>query len=203
MSGKGNVTPRRPIRETTPETIVSESELVSRAQAGDERAFELLVRMHAPRVFQITGRFFRDAAQVEEAAQLVFVRAYLQLGRYQARGSFEGWLARLATNLCLNEIRSRKRRPESPEEASSMDRFLAPSSRTRFAEAERGRIAADLALRLLEHLAPADRMVLEMLDGEGCGVKEVAAATGWSEANVKVRAFRARRKLRKKIEELL
>lgn len=183
--------------------MVPEGELVARAKAGDERAFEMLVRMHAPRVFQIAGRFFRDAAQVEEAAQQVFVRAYFQLGRYEARGSFEGWLARLATNLCLNEIRSRKRRPESLEEAGVMDRFLAPSSRKRFADAERGRIAADLALRLLEHLAPADRMVLEMLDGEGCGVKEVAEATGWTEANVKVRAFRARRKLRKKIEELL
>lgn len=183
--------------------MVPERDLVARAKAGDEQAFETLVRIHAPRVFQITGRFFRDAAQVEEAAQQVFIRAYFQLGRYEARGSFEGWLARLATNLCLNEIRSRKRRPESLEEAGAMDRFLAPSSRKRFADAERGRIAADLALRLLEHLTPADRMLLEMLDAEGCGVKEVAEATGWTEANVKVRAFRARRKLRKKIEELL
>jgi RNA polymerase sigma-70 factor (ECF subfamily) len=186
-----------------PEVMPSEAELVARARAGDELAFELLVRRHSSRVFQIAGRFFRNAALVEEAAQQIFVRVFLQLARFEGTGSFEGWLARLATNLCLNEIRSRKRRRESSEEAESLDRLLAPSSRTHFAEAERGRITTDLALRLLEQLPPADRMVLEMLDGEGCAVREVAELTGWSEANVKVRAFRARRKLREKIQELL
>jgi RNA polymerase sigma-70 factor (ECF subfamily) len=64
-------------------------------------------------------------------------------------------------------------------------------------------LAADLAGRVLETMSPDDRLVLMMIDGEDAPVKEVAQVTGWSESNVKVRAFRARRKMREALEKLL
>jgi hypothetical protein len=69
--------------------------------------------------------------------------------------------------------------------------------------AERGLVAADLAGRVLETMSPDDRLVLTMIDGEDAPVKEVAEATGWSESNVKVKAFRARRRMREALEKLL
>ena len=84
----------------------------ARSRGGDESAFAEIVRRYGPRVFRVAGRFFRQREQVEEAAQEVFLKAFTQLDTYEGRGSFEGWLTRIATTTCLNLLRSAKRRPE-------------------------------------------------------------------------------------------
>ena len=120
----------------------------------------------------------------------------------------EGWLTRIATNTCLNMLRSASRRPElvssdlSEDETDWLEK-VSDSSRGEGLDAEKKVIAADLAERLLETLSPEDRLALTMIDGEGASVNEVAEATGWSESKVKVRAFRARRKARAALEKLL
>jgi len=78
----------------------SDLELVSLAREGAERAFEEIVRRYSPRVFRIASRFFRQGAQVEDAAQEAFLKAYIQLSSYEGRGSLEGWLARITANQC-------------------------------------------------------------------------------------------------------
>ena len=166
------------------------------------------MRRHSPRVFQIASRFFRQRAQVEEAAQEVFLRAYTQLSSYEGRGSFEGWIARIATNLCLNLLRSAKRRPESTvadlteDETEWLENRLAHVSAARHESSERGFIAADIAEKLLNQMSPDDRAVLLMIDGDEMPVKEVAEITGWSESKVKTQAFRARRRMREAVEKL-
>jgi RNA polymerase sigma-70 factor (ECF subfamily) len=180
--------------------------LVSEARRGDEAAFEEIVRRYSPRVFQVTGRFFRNRSQVEDLAQEVFLKAYSQLSNYEGRGSFEGWLTRIATNTCLNELRTRKRHPESlvseltDEEGSWLEEQLGGISTE--SSPERNVIIADLADKLLGRLSPDDRVVLTLMDGEGLSVKEVAEATGWSQSKIKVQAFRARRRMRKIVEEM-
>jgi RNA polymerase sigma-70 factor (ECF subfamily) len=180
--------------------------LVSEARRGDEAAFEEIVRRYSPRVFQVTGRFFRNRSQVEDLAQEVFLKAYSQLSNYEGRGSFEGWLTRIATNTCLNELRTRKRHPESlvseltDEEGSWLEEQLGGVSTE--SSPERNVIIADLADKLLGRLSPDDRVVLTLMDGEGLSVKEVAEATGWSQSKIKVQAFRARRRMRKIVEEM-
>jgi RNA polymerase sigma-70 factor (ECF subfamily) len=145
---------------------------------------------------------------VEEAAQEVFLKAFTQLESFEGRGSMEGWLTRIATNTCLNMVRGAKRRPEltisdlTEDENNWLDHKLADvSSRQR--SPENDLIAAELADRLLGVLSPEDQMALVMMDGEDASVKEVAEATGWSESKVKVRAFRARRRVREAMEKLL
>jgi RNA polymerase sigma-70 factor (ECF subfamily) len=180
--------------------------LVSEARRGDEAAFEEIVRRYSPRVFQVTGRFFRNRSQVEDLAQEVFLKAYSQLSNYEGRGSFEGWLTRIATNTCLNELRTRKRHPESlvseltDEEGSWLEEQVGGISHE--SSPERNVIIADLADKLLGRLSPDDRVVLTLMDGEGLSVKEVAETTGWSQSKIKVQAFRARRRMRKIVEEM-
>jgi len=146
---------------------------------------------------------------VEEAAQEVFLKAFTQLGSYEGRGSMEGWLTRIATNTCLNMIRSAKRRPEltvsdlTEDENKWLDDQLSDVASEPQHSVEQTLIAADLADRVLAVLPPEDQMALLMIDGEDASVKEVAEATGWSESKVKVRAFRARKKLRETMEKLL
>jgi RNA polymerase sigma-70 factor (ECF subfamily) len=181
-------------------------DLARQAQAGDESAFAEIVRRYSPRVFSTASRFFRQRSLVEEAAQEIFLKAFTQLGSFEGRGSMEGWLTRIATNTCLNIIRGAKRRPEltvsdlSETEDEWLEQQLADSGQ---GSVENSVVAADLADRLLSVLSPEDQQALLMIDGEQASIKEVAAATGWSESKVKVRAFRARKKVREAMERLL
>jgi RNA polymerase sigma-70 factor (ECF subfamily) len=183
--------------------------LVSLARDGNEQAFEEIVRRHSKRVFQIASRFFRQRAQVEDVSQEAFLRAYTQLSSYEGRGSFEGWLTRLTTNLCLNILRTAKRRPESvladlsEDENYWLENQLSGVSAEQHEANQRGFIAADLAERVLQEMSPNDRLVLTAIDGEELSVKEVADMTGWSESKVKTTAFRARRRMREAVEKLL
>jgi RNA polymerase sigma-70 factor (ECF subfamily) len=182
---------------------------VSLAREGDESAFEEIVRRHSPRVFRTASRFFRQPAQVEDVAQEAFLKAYTQLSTYKGFGSFEGWLTRLTTNLCLNTLRNAKRQPElsvSPltdEEGEWLENQSAAASIERHRASERGFVAFDLAEKVLSELPADDRLVLMAIDGDHLSVAEVAEMTGWSKSKVKVRAFRARRRMRKAVEKLL
>lgn len=186
----------------------SDLDLARKAGAGDELAFEEIVRRYGPRVFRIAGRFFRQRSAVEEISQEVFLRAYTQLATYEGRGSFEGWISRIATNTCLNEIRKAKRHPEfyaadlTDDEQDWLETRLAGSSLSDD-YFERGIIASDLADKVLGAIAPEDRMVLILLDGDELPVKDVCQITGWSQSKVKIRAMRARRKVRKTVDRLI
>ena len=181
-------------------------DLARQAQDGDESAFAEIVRRYGPRVFSVASRFFRQRSLVEEAAQEVFLKAFTQLGSFEGRGSLEGWLTRIATNTCLNMIRGSKRRPEltvsdlSQEEDEWIEQQLADTEQR---SVENNLVAADLADRVLSVLSPEDQQALLMIDGEQASIKEVAEVTGWSESKVKVRAFRARKKVREAMERLL
>jgi len=184
-------------------------ELAQLALAGDESAFGEIVRRYSPRVFSVASRFFRQRSSVEEAAQEVFLKAFTQLKSFEGRGSLEGWLTRIDTNTCLNMIRSAKRRVElsvsdlAEDENRWLDQQVADVGSESQHSVEQTLIAADLADRVLNVLAPEDQLALLMIDGEDASIKEVAEATGWSESNVKVRAFRARKKVREAMEKLL
>jgi len=146
---------------------------------------------------------------VEDAAQEAFLKAYTQLSSYEGRGSLEGWLSRITTNQCINMFRSAKRRPESTvseltdHEGPWLENQLADASIERHQSSERSLVASDLADKVLSELPPDDRLVLMSIDGEQLPVKDVAEMTGWSESKVKVRAFRARRRMRLAVEKLL
>jgi RNA polymerase sigma-70 factor (ECF subfamily) len=184
-------------------------ELARLAREGDESAFEEIMRRYSPRVFRFAGKFFRQQSLVEEAAQEVFLKAFTELGSYEGRGSMEGWLTRITTNTCLNLLRSSKRRPEltvsdlTEDQNSWLENNLIDAATERHQSNERSLVAADLAGRVLQTLAPDDQLVLTLIDGEEASVKDVVKVTGWSESKVKVQVFRARRRMREAVEKLL
>lgn len=187
----------------------SDLDLARFAREGDDSAFEEIMRRYSPRVFRFASKFFRQRSLVEEAAQEVFLKAFTELGSYEGRGSMEGWLTRITTNTCLNMIRSSKRRPEltasdlTDGETSWLDQNLAGAAMERHQSSERSLVAADLAGRVLQTLAPDDQLVLTLIDGDEASVKDVVKMTGWSESKVKTHAFRARRRMREAVEKLL
>lgn len=158
---------------------------VEQAQNGDRDAFARLVERHQQRVFRLAGRFFRRPEDVEEAAQDTFLTAWSKLSTYRARAPFEHWLTRVCLNTCYMRLRKEKKVEELPVH------LPAPTTDPN------ARLDAE---RLLALLPAHDRFLLLMLHGEGWSIAEIAARTGWSQANVKVRAFRARRRLRQLVE---
>lgn len=171
-----------------PAEPTAEERLVAAARRGDEGAFAALVRAHERRVFRLAGRFFRRREDVEEVAQETFLLAWRKLDGYRAAAPLEHWLTRVCLNCCYQRLR-RARPPgeELPEELPG----TGPDPAARL-EVE----------RLLRRLPPADRFVLLLLDGEGWSVEEIARRLGWTTVNVKVRAHRARKRLRRVLEEV-
>jgi RNA polymerase sigma-70 factor (ECF subfamily) len=185
----------------------AELELVNLARQGDEAAFEEIVQRYSPRVFRIASQFFRRREAVEDAAQEIFLKVYTQLDSYEGRGSLEGWITRIATNTCINTLRSAKRRPEAPiaELTEAEDEWLAQKlidTADSRPSVENHLVAVNLAEKLLAMVPAEDRLVLSLMDGEELSVKEVVDITGWSESKVKMRAMRARQRMRQAVEKL-
>ena len=188
---------------------LSDLELARRSTDQDEAAFAEIVRRYSPRVFSFASRFFRQRSLVEEAAQEVFLKAFLQLKNYEGRGSLEGWLTRITTTTCLNLLRNARNKRELTVSDLNETEINWLDSRAVFAAGEKQSTdeeratAADLVNRVLDTLPPDDRLVLILMETEGASIKEVAEITGWSESKVKVQAFRARRRMRESVEKLL
>jgi len=191
-------------------TSTSDDSLVSAARSGDVSAFEEIFERHRRRVSRLVGRFFSRPERVEEIIQDVFTKVYFGLGGYSSdRGaSFVAWLSRVAINVCYDELRRARRRPEGSVDditAEELD-WLSQQKNEKQAvtdNAESRVISRDLANKLLARLTPDDRIVLTLLDAEGQSVAEIAAAMGWKISKVKVRAHRARLALRKVLEEFV
>jgi len=180
------------------ESPPSDEELVEATLAGNEQAFAELAGRHKSRVFGLVSRFARNAADLDDICQEVFVQAYFKLRQFRRDSPFEHWVLRIATYKCYDYLR-RQRRSESDISANVLFESgyepRAPESPAPHPDLER--LYAALA-----QLSVKERLVITLLEIEDRSLQEVAGLTGWSVANVKVRAFRARNTLRKLIGEM-
>jgi RNA polymerase sigma-70 factor (ECF subfamily) len=204
LADRGDGSAVRPDENNDP----GDDDLVEATLAGDESAFEQLVNKHGRRVFTIARHFFRNQETVEDIAQETFTKAFVSLQSYRRGASFPHWLARIAVNNCYDELRRRKKRSEylftemSETESSWLESALAPVSLdTHHREQDQAK-ATEAAFKILEPLSPEDQLVLVLLHSEELSVREIADVTGWSEAKVKIRAFRARQAARKQLRRL-
>lgn len=182
----------------------TDAQLVTLVLAGDETAFENLFDRYKRLVASVAARYFRRPEQIEEIVQISFTKIYLELGKFRGENDFSlaGWIGRIASNSCLDVLRSQKRKPENLHCELSEDdhEFLFADAET---SGEDRLVDRDLAEKLLSRLGAEDRAVLQMLDAEEMSVGEVAELTGWSKSKVKIRAFRARNALRKVLKKFL
>jgi len=177
-------------------------ECLDRARQQDADAARALVEELYPLVIRIVRSHLPRRTAEEDLAQETFVKLFARLDQYQARPGipFEHWVSRLTLRTCLDALRAEQRRPELrwsdlSEEQSVWLEFMV-GDETPAPDAGAGS-ARELIERLLSELPAEDRLVIHLLDLEERSVKEIAQLTGWSATLVKVRAFRARRKLRR------
>jgi RNA polymerase sigma-70 factor (ECF subfamily) len=171
--------------------------LVAAALDGDDGAFAVLAGRHKRQVLRIAARFARTPEELEELGQEIFLSAYEGLGGYRGDAPFSHWLSRVAVRRCYDALRKRRREIGTvPLDDGTLYPIESPASGRE--EAEAARAVLD---RALSRLRPAERLVITLLELEERTVREVASLTGWTEVNVKVRAFRARRALKRILEE--
>jgi len=179
--------------------------LVAAARQHDEAAARELVRRLYPLVLKLVRSHRPRRSAEEDLCQMIFINIFQKLGQFSGKVPLEHWVSRVAINTCLNQIEAEKIRPEfrhadlSEEELAVVQNLnatnddLAPDRR--FA-------ARDLVERLLTALKPAERLVIDLLYLQQRSVAEIGALTGWSAPLVKVRAFRARQKMKEHLKEL-
>ena len=180
---------------------MTDRELVARAGAGDQEAFEQLVRDNQNRVYSLAVRLVGDREEAADLAQEAFLKAWQGLSSFQGESSFSTWIYRLTTNVCIDYLRRKKRRQEV-EPAVSLDDedsgWAEPADagqdpQRKLEEAERSRALS----RGLERLPEHQRQVLVMRELSGLSYQEIGAATGLDLGTVKSRIARARVALRK------
>ena len=182
----------------TPDTL-DERQLVRQAQNGEKAAFETLVRRHQHRVFAVARGILKRQEDVEDVAQQVFVKAYFSLKRFDQRAAFSTWLYKITVNECWDLLRKRKARPLVYESDFSEEQSRQYSSSER--ETSKGPDTGDrMAMRerletMLGQLDPRDRAMLILKEVQGFSVEEIAESMGLNSNTVKVRLFRARRRI--------
>jgi RNA polymerase sigma-70 factor (ECF subfamily) len=175
----------------------SDESLIQDILAGKKEAFVQLVGRYKRRVISLAARFARDADDLDDISQDVFVKVYENLGKFRADAPFEHWLSRIAIRTCYDALRSRKKvKADVPLESHHHHIEDKSISLNRAAEEARNLLEWGLS-----QLRPDERLVITLLELEEKTINEVAEMTGWSQANVKVRAFRARQKLKQLLEK--
>lgn len=173
--------------------------LVEAARAHDDRAAAELVR----RLYPLVARLVRSHRPVrsadEDLCQMIFVKMFQKLPQFSGAVPLEHWVSRIAINTCLNQIKAEKSRPELRYADLSEEQVAVVENLNHTAEnsaTPNSFAARELVEQLLAHLAPVERLVIDLLHLQQKSIAEIKALTGWSTALVKVRAFRARQKMK-------
>jgi RNA polymerase sigma-70 factor (ECF subfamily) len=184
-----------------------EPELIARLRAGEESAFEQLVRATSGRLLATARRFLRNDEDARDAVQSAFIRAFQSLSRFRQESSISTWLHRILVNEALMRLRSRRKREEESVD-DLLPSFIEDGHQTRDtvdwtenAETAMERAeTSELVRRKIDELPESYRTVLVMRDLEEMSNSEIAEALGISVNLVKVRLHRARQALRTLLE---
>jgi len=184
---------------------IPSEELMARIAEGDDDAFELLVNRHQTSVLNLVYRFIGDRTQAKDLAQEVFIRVWQAVKTYKPEAKFTTWLYRITANLCLNELKSARRRKwfsfsRSDEDGGhAFEETLtdsAPSSEDLLLEKERNRQISDA----LQSLPENQRMALVLKRYDDLSYQEIGQIIGCSVSAVESLLVRAKRTLQEKLK---
>ena len=180
-------------------------ELVAAVLRGDEDAARELVRILYPLVAKLVRAHRPARAAEEDLCQMIFIKILQKLPQFSGAVPLEHWVSRIAVHTCINQIQAEKARPELREADLSEEQTAVIRNLT----ATTAELAPDQSFasrQLVEHLMnalkPAERLVIDLLYFQQRSVAEIGSATGWSGPLVKVRAFRARQKMKRLLSNL-
>ena len=183
--------------------LASEQSLISGLRAGDNDAFETLVRLYMARLLRVARRFLKNEEDARDAVQDAFISAFRSIQKFEAGAKLSTWLHRIVVNSSLMRLRTKRRHPEEDID-DLLPQFAADGHQVR--ESADWSLSAEdmvqqsetreLVRRLIDQLPDSYRVVLLMRDIEEMSTEETAAALGITATAVKVRLHRARQALR-------
>ena len=171
----------------------------------EERAASDFVRELYPLVLKIVRSHLPRRASEEDLCQVVFIKILSNISQYSGKVPIEHWVSRIAINTCLNALKAESIRPELRWSDLSVDQAAlleALATNPDELDPSAGAASRDLVETLLSALNPQDRLLITMLHLEGYSMDDIKQATGWNISTIKVRAFRARQKLKRIFQEL-
>jgi len=185
-------------RSNSNEKAADETDLVRAAQAGDSRAFGEIVTRYQRAIYRVAYGFTRIPADADDLAQETFVRAYQAIGRFRVGEPLYPWLARIASNLALSLLRSRRRKPETALEP------LMEAGQQWGTEEDPGRGVIDREQKkhleqALAELKPEHQAVLVLRGVEEKSYEEIAKTLNVPLGTVMSRLSRARAELRARL----
>lgn len=192
------------------EPVDSDTALVERTLAGDQRAYGLLVVKYQRRIQRLIGRMVRDVDLVEDIAQETFIRAYRALHQFRGDAQFYTWLYRIAVNTAKKFLMDLKRNPTVSDRAGAFnddDETSAPQYEPMTEETPESVLAAKeiaaVVNTAMEALPDELRQAVMLREMEGLSYEEIALAMDCPIGTVRSRIFRAREAISSKIKPLL
>ena len=179
-----------------PPGSLEDRELTLAFQRGEKGAYQAIHDRHSNRVYSVCRRMLMKPEDAQEAAQETFLRVYQALGRFNGRYQLGPWITRIATNICLDHLRARSRRPYD----ASLELLEAEADPTTEIDPEFVTIRRSegrAVRRVLKDLPPMHRAALILRDFEGLSYQEVAGVLGISDAQVKALLHRARQRFKR------
>ena len=189
----------------------SDQVLVERVQAGDKKAFDLLVSKYHQRVIRLISRLVRNPAEVEDIAQEAFIKSYRSIGQFRGDSAFYTWLYRIAVNSAKNALMASNRRPipmsdlmksDENEEGEAWPVESAIDFQTPEALLASRQVAQTVDAAI-ESLAEDLRTAIMLREIEGLTYEEIAEAMNCPIGTVRSRIFRARDTIAKQLRPLL
>ncbi len=179
-----------------------EAAAVEQARAGDPEAFRVLVELHSRAIFRLAYRMTGNEQDAEDTVQEAFLRAWRQIGRFDARSRLSTWLYSIAVNCALDLLRARRRRkaeePAEPQELADRPGHC-PSAERLILSREAGR----QVVTALEQLSPIERAAFVLRHWEGVTIEEISCVLGRSDGAARHTVFRAVQKLRRTLAPLV
>jgi RNA polymerase sigma-70 factor, ECF subfamily len=189
------------------EVFIDDFAIIQAVIGGDHEAYAELVRRYHSRILTLCYSLLLNAAEAEDAAQEVFVKAFASLPRYRQTATFLTWLSRVASNHCLDVLRKRKR-----QKTDSLDGMLERSNETgapipemaapKDLSTEKTENTA-MALKVMAQLTPEQRQILTLREVDALSYEEIAAVLQCSVEAVRARLRRARLELQSKARHFI
>lgn len=173
-------------------------ELIACSKQGDTGAFGKVVAAFQPLVFRLAFRLLCNGEDAQDMVQEVFVKAWLQLGKYNPRYRFSTWLYKITCNMCYDKLRSTPRSRALTETLLSAAALSIAASEQVEASVV-NRELKELTLYLTGHLSPKQKLVFTLSDIEGLEAGEIEKITGLSAGQIKSNLHLARKYIRDKI----
>lgn len=189
---------------------MDEAALIRAAQRGDERAFEELVRLYDHQVLRLAYNVLRSVEDANDIYQEAYLRVYRNLHSFRFDCSFQTWLYRIVTNLCLDALRKRRVRKEESGTVETadgvVDRMATVEEQRVHGNPQREVLAREMRERIdgaLGGLTPRERMVFELRHYHGMRLRAIGETLGTSEEAAKNCLFRATQKMRAALGDLV